>query len=66
MESEIQNTLLLRYSKSGMNSQLMLKKADAKSGQSGFNRMKEYHTCNIKLTCFVIKLSCSTNVESGS
>ena len=32
MESEIQNSLLLRYSKSGMNSQLMLKKADARSG----------------------------------
>ena len=32
MESEIQNSLLLRYSKSGINSQLMLKKADARSG----------------------------------
>ena len=31
MESEIQNSLLLRYSMSGMNSQLMLKKADARS-----------------------------------
>ena len=61
----IQNSLWLRFSKSGMNTQLVLKKADAKSGQSGFNRMKEYHTCNIKLTCFVIKLSCSTTVDSG-
>ena len=59
-------SLWLRYGMSGINTQLMLKKADAKSGQSGFNRMKEYPTCSIKLTCFVIKLSCSTNVESGS
>ena len=62
----IQNSLWLRFSKSGMNTQLVLKKADAKSGQSGFNRMKEYPTCSIKSTCFVIKLSCSTNVELGS
>ena len=61
----IHNSLWLRYSKSGMNTELMLKKADARSGQSGFNRMKEYLTCSIKSTCFVIKLSCSTTVDSG-
>ena len=62
----IHNSLWLRYSKSVMNTELMLKKADARSGQSGFNRMKEYPTCSIKSTCFVIKLSCSTNVKLGA